>query len=266
MELILEIVILIFVAVFGLCFGSFLNVVIYRLPNKMNLSKPASHCPNCNYQLKWYDNIPVFSYLFLKCKCRKCHNPISPRYMTVELLTASLWIICYVRYGLSWLTLIGIIAIMLWICMMFIDLEHYIIPDSLNIILAVMALIALFFVNIENARFTINWADKLIGLCVGIIILLIVLFFEKVFKKEIMGGGDIKLIMGTGLLLGWQLLLFGIIIGSFIALLVEIPLMFNKEKRQNHVLPFGPYLATGFIISLLYGLSLIEGYLSLFGL
>lgn len=266
LDIILQAVKIFFVSIIGLCFGSFFNVVIYRLPRKINLSKPSSSCPSCHYQLKWYDNIPVFSYLFLKGKCRNCHQPISPRYMTVELLSASLFIITYVRYGVSLLTLIGLMSISVWICIIFIDLEHYIIPNELNIILGIIGIISLIFVPIKANGFLVDWSDKLIGFGVGISLLIIILLLEKVFKKEIMGGGDIKLIMATGLILGWQLVLFGIFLGSLIGVIVEIPLSFNKKKRQNHVLPFGPYLVTGFIIGFLYGLPLIEGYLSLFGI
>ena len=134
-------IIIAFIVVFGLCFGSFLNVVIYRLPNNMNIAFPSSHCPNCNYKLKWYDNIPVLSYIILKGKCRNCKEKISPRYMIVEILTAILILVCYLKFDLSLMFILSSIAVMVYICITFIDSKHYIIPDSLNIILGIISVV-----------------------------------------------------------------------------------------------------------------------------
>ena len=261
---ILTVLIYFFVCLFGLCFGSFLNVVIYRLPNNMNLSKPASHCPNCNYKLKWYDNIPVLSYIILGGKCRSCKEKISPRYMLVELLTMVLTVVCYIKYSDNLLLFfLTSILFMVFICIFFIDLKHYIIPDSLNLCILILGVISL-FTKFEYGRFSIGWEDKLIGFAFGIGIILLVFIIEKLLKKEIIGGGDLKLITAIGLFLGWGLTLLGILFGSIIACIVEIPLSYNKKLREAHVLPFGPYLVSGFAISLLFGLNVLEWYFSLF--
>ena len=264
MENLLNIIYIVLVIILGLCFGSFLNVVIYRVPNHMNICYPPSHCPNCDYKLKWYDNIPVLSYIMLGGKCRNCKQPISPRYIIVEILTSVMFLLCYLRFHFSGYFFLSVIAIMCYICIAFIDFEHYIIPDSLNLILLLVGLASLFFNMSAREYITVNIYDKLIGLGVGVGIFLIVILIEKLIKKEIMGGGDLKLILVSGLFLGYQLLLLGIFLSALIACLVEIPLSFNKKLRQNHVLPFGPYLVLGFTISLFVGLDILNLYLSLF--
>lgn len=262
LEDVLSIMIIVFIAIIGLCFGSFLNVVIYRLPNNMNIAYPPSHCTSCNNKLKWYDNIPVLSYIVLGGKCRYCKEKISIRYMLVEILTAVLVLVCYFKFKLSIMFALASIAIMIYICIAFIDAKHYIIPDSLNIILGIIGIVSLFFVN-EQGNISINWIDRLIGLGVGFLLLIIFVLLEKVLKKEVIGGGDLKLIISTGLFLGWQLMLLGIFIGSIVACLVELPLSKNEKIRENHRLPFGPYLVVGFIVSLLFGLNILNWYLSI---
>ena len=260
-ESVYEVLIFIFICLFSLCFGSFLNVVIYRLPNKMNLSKPSSHCPNCGYKLRWYDNIPILSYIFLLGKCRNCKEKISPRYMLVEGGTMILTILCYIKFGLSLNFFISSILLMVFICIFFIDLKHYIIPDSLNLIILILGIISL-FTSFEYGMFNINYVSKLIGLGVGVLLFILDLIIERLLNKEIMGGGDLKLFTAVGLFLGWELLLIGIFFGSLVACLVEIPLSLNKKLRKEHKLPFGPYLTIGFTISLFFGLELLNWYFS----
>ena len=255
---------IIFVVLFGLCFGSFLNVVIYRLPNHMNLAYPPSHCPNCDYKLKWYDNIPVLSYIMLGGKCRNCRQPISPRYIIVEVFTSIMFVCCFLKFKFSPYFFLSVITIMCFICISFIDFEHYIIPDSLNLIIFIVGIVSLFFDLPGKEYISVTLADKLIGFGVALLIFLLILLIERIIKKEIMGGGDLKLICGVSLLLGYKLLLLGIFISSLIACIVEIPLAFNKKLRKDHVLPFGPYLAIGFTITLFFGLDILNFYLSLF--
>ena len=145
LETILNITIYLLVSLFGLAIGSFLNVVIYRLPNNMSLVKPSSHCPKCGYKLKWYDNIPVLSYLLLKGKCRSCKDKISPRYMAVELMGLFISLGVFLVYGLSLNYVIVTLLFMTFVCIVFIDLKHYIIPDSLNVFIVIFYI---FFVNL----------------------------------------------------------------------------------------------------------------------
>ena len=252
-----------FVGLFGLCISSFLNVVIYRLPNNMNICKPASHCPKCKYELKWYDNIPIISYLILGGKCRSCKERIIIRYVLVEVVGMSLVLLCFVKFGLSLNFFIASILSMVFICIFFIDLKHYIIPDSLNLTILILGIVSL-FTSFNHGRFNIGWADKLTGFGIGIGLILLVFIIEKLLKKEIIGGGDLKLITAIGLVLGWELTILGILLCSIYAGLVEIPLSLNKKLRQDHRLPFGPYLVLGFLSSMMFGLELLEWYLSMF--
>lgn len=229
----------------------------------MNICKPASHCPNCKYQLRWYDNIPIISYIMLGGRCRGCKEKISIRYPLVELLGVLLTFICYFKFGFTINFFISSILFMVFICIFFIDLKHYIIPDSLNLVILILGIISL-FTSFNHGRFNIGWADKLTGFGIGIGLILLVFIIEKLLKKEIIGGGDLKLITAVGLFLGWELTVLGILLGSVYACLVEVPLSFNKKLRQDHKLPFGPYLVLGFASSLLFGLELLEWYLSMF--
>lgn len=263
LETILNITIYLLVSLFGLAIGSFLNVVIYRLPNNMSLVKPSSHCPKCGYKLKWYDNIPVLSYLLLKGKCRSCKDKISPRYMAVELMGLFISLGVFLVYGLSLNYVIVTLLFMTFVCIVFIDLKHYIIPDSLNVFIVILGIASL-FTKFSYGRFTITYVDKLLGFTLGLAIILLVFIIERLLKKEIIGGGDLKLITAVGLVIGWELTLLGILFASIIACLVELPLSLNKKLRKDHVLPFGPYLALGFACSLLWGLNLLEWYFGMF--
>ena len=153
---------------------------------------------------------------------------------------------------------------MCFVSIAFIDFEHYIIPDSLNIILLITSIVSLFFKLPAYEFISVSIYDRFIGLGVGLLIFVIIFVVEKIVKKEIMGGGDIKLILAVSMMLGYQLLLLGIFISALLACIVEIPLSFNKKYRENHVLPFGPYLVMGFMISLFVGLNLINLYLFYF--
>ena len=248
--------------ILGLCVGSFLNVVIYRLPREMGLSKPGSHCAKCGYSLKWYDNIPVLSYLLLGGKCRKCKKPISPRYAAVELACAALWLLCaflFVEKSIP-LACIYMLVCAVFICIFFIDLEHMIIPDRFQIILLVLGLVSIFF------DYQYEWLSHVIGGLAGFLVFYILSFaFEKLCGREGLGGGDVKLAGVVGLLLGWERLLLGLLIATIPAAIIMLILSRGKtgEDRQ---FPFAPFLVIGFGTSMLFGAQIIEWYLSLFGL
>lgn len=258
------------VFIVSLCIGSFLNVVIYRLPNKMSLSKPASHCPTCNNPIKWYDNIPILSYLFLGGKCRHCKEKISIRYLIVEATTAVIATLIYIRFGLTPLSFLSIIVFYCFVAIFFIDAKHYEIPDSLVIIIALVGIVSIFIAPLDYAKgdFSITYVDKLISLAVSLALLVLVMLFEKILKRELIGGGDIKLFAAVGLFIGWQLALLGVMLAAIIGVLVEIPFskLLKREKAEgsnSSVLPFGPYLVIGFMISLLFGLNILSFYMSM---
>lgn len=250
------------VGIVGLCVGSFLNVVIYRVPEGMSLAKPNSHCPKCKYELKWYDNIPVLSYLLLGGKCRSCKTHISFRYTAVEIANTLLWLGCAFLYWKQSIPLacIYMAAMSVFICVFFIDLEHKLIFDRFQIILLVLGVASIFFDK------NYNWLSHILGgVCGFAVLFLVAFFFEKVAKKEGLGGGDIKLTGVAGLLLGWERLLLGMLIATISCSVTLLVLSRGKEGEERQF-PFAPFLVAGFGIALLFGAQILDRYLSLFGI
>jgi leader peptidase (prepilin peptidase)/N-methyltransferase len=248
--------------ILGLCVGSFLNVVIYRLPKKMSLAKPASHCPSCKYELRWYDNIPLLSYLMLGGKCRRCKTHISFRYTAVELANALLWLLCAFLFWSKSIPLacIYMIVFSVFICVFFIDLEHKIIFDRFQIILLVLGVANIFFDK------DFGWLSHVIGGVAGSTVFFLVAWgFEKLCKKEGLGGGDVKLAGVAGLLLGWERLLLGLLIATIPAAVILLILSKGREGESRQF-PFAPFLVVGFGVSMLFGTQIIGWYLSLIGL
>lgn len=249
-------------AMLGLCVGSFLNVVIYRLPCKMSLSTPASHCTACNYELRWYDNIPVLSYLMLGGKCRKCKTHISFRYAAVEIANAVLWLLCVFMFWEKSIPLACIyMAVMsIFLCVFFIDLEHQIIFDRFQIMLLLLGIASIFFDN------DYGWSSHVIGGISGFSVFYLISFgFEKLCGKEGLGGGDVKLAGVVGLLLGWERLLLGLMIATIPAAVIMLILSKGKEGESRQF-PFAPFLVVGFGASMLFGKQIISWYISLLGL
>lgn len=262
------VVALILAGVLGLCVGSFLNVVIYRLPNGMNLAKPASHCPKCKNEIKWYDNIPVLSYIILRGKCRHCKTHITFRYTLVELLNACLWVASVALFWPDGLyaggnvayAILSCIVCSVLICMFFIDLEHMIIPDSLQLVLLGCA-IGMIFCDWDYDN---TWLVKLFGLfcCAGFFF--IVHYASLIiFKKEALGGGDVKLFSILGLLLGFTNAILTIIIACITASIVLLSVKNAKNHKKNKEYPFAPFIVIGAIISLFFGYYIVQGYLEL---
>ena len=246
----------------GLCVGSFLNVVIYRLPNGMNLAKPDSHCTTCDYVLRWYDNIPVLSYIMLGGKCRSCGQRISPRYMIVEIVNGLLWLL---SAHLFWsespvYAVMSALVLSTLICIFFIDLEHLLIFNRFVIIIGVAGIVAIFFDG-----FTV-WYDHLIGAAAfGGGFALIYYGALLILKREGLGFGDVKLALAAGLLLGWQKMLFAMLIASVGASIVLLIVRRVRGDEEGHEYPFGPFLAVGIATALLVGGPVISWYLSLLG-
>ena len=252
----------ILVGLVGLCVGSFLNVVIYRLPEGMSLVRPKSHCIKWNYELKWYDNIPVLSYIILGGKCRNCKAHISFRYTAVELANMLLWLLCAL---LLWkqniaLSIIYMAVISVFICVFFIDLEHKIIFDRFQIILLCLGIACIFLDK------SVSWYSHLIGGAAGFAVFYLLAFlFEKIVKKEGLGGGDVKLSGVAGLILGWEKLLLSLLIASLLAVIVITIFSKNKDEKSKEF-PFAPFLTVGFTVAMLFGSKIITWYLSLFGI
>ncbi|MBO4323243.1 MAG: prepilin peptidase [Clostridia bacterium] len=243
-------------AVVGFCIGSFLNVVVYRLPEGMSLAKPASHCPKCGKPIKWYDNIPILSFIFLGGKCRNCKAKISARYPVVEGVCGALFLISALLFFETSPTYAVIVALSLatLISVFIIDLEHTYIPDRLTIILAVLGVIAVFF----DPKYA--WADHLIGLAAGAFFLALYYGSLALLKKEGLGFGDVKLAFALGLLLGWQKAILVILLSSLAACAVIIPIK-NSGKKE---FPFAPFLAAATAVALLAGNFILDFYVSAF--
>lgn len=249
---------LIFALSAGLCIGSFLNVLIYRLPLGRSIVKPGSACPNCGARIRWYDNIPVLSYLLLRGKCRHCQSRISLRYPLVELVTGLLSLAIFFRYGVSWACLFYFIFISGLIAIIFIDFDHQIIPD----VITYPGIVAGFISSLILPNIT--YSDSLIGIILGGgILYLIALGYLMLAKREGMGGGDIKLLAMIGAFLGWQALPFTILSSAFLGSVVGIIAMLKTGKDTKMAIPFGPFLSIGAILYLFWGARITLWYLGL---
>ena len=234
--------------ILGSLWGSFSNVCIYRLPNNGNVAKGRSFCPNCKNKIRWFDNIPFFSYLFLKGKCRQCSKPISFQYFIVELLTAISFVLIFHIYGVSITTLLLLILSIFFIIIFFIDLKHFIIPNVLTFPLMIIGFLKSFDPNLNQTIFP-NYINSLIGGLFGYsIIWLIIFFYKKVRKKEGMGLGDAKLMAVIGFWFGWASIPFTIFISSAVALILVVPSLINRSRKMSSEIPFGPYIIIGCIL------------------
>lgn len=245
-------------AAFGLAAGSFLNVVIYRLPVKGKFfEKSRSYCPKCGAELKWYHNIPVFSYVFLRGRCAFCKEKISPRYPLVELLNAGLWVANYFVFGLSWNLLIWDVAVSALVAMAFVDIDTKEILYTFMIVIALCGA-ASFFVPQEVP---VVWWERLLGMAVVSVPMLILALITGG-----MGGGDVKLYVAIGLLLGWKLTLVSVIIAIVLGGIGAVLLIAMKKAKKGSEMPFGPYIALGVILAGYFGNDLLAWYLSAMGL
>jgi leader peptidase (prepilin peptidase)/N-methyltransferase len=247
-------VILIFVL--GLVVGSFSNVCIYRIPRNESVIYPASHCPKCRSKIKPVDNIPLLSYILLKGRCRNCGSKISIQYPVVEFLTGLIYLIIYLIYGLSIQSLVYIILSSALIIIAFIDLQEQIIPDIISLPGIVVGLILSFLVPY------ISFINSALGALIGGGIILIIAWVGSIiFKKEAMGGGDVKLTAMIGAFLGWRYTMISLFLGFFLGALIGIILIMTKIKKREDAIPFGPFIAMGSIITFLCGEKILLWYL-----
>ena len=250
---------------FGLIFGSFANVAIHRIPKGMSLFRPGSHCPHCKQKIKWHDNLPLISYLILRGRCRHCQKKISFRYVFLEGLTGILWLASYLAFGLTPLAIISCFVLLAFIILAMIDIDTFEIPDGINIFLALLGVISMFVAPIKGISHCC-YKSRLFSLLSSLLLLLLFYVSGRLSKKELIGGGDLKLLIAAGLFLGWELQLLGLVFASLIGVLVEIPYRLLSKKSLKARLPFGPYLAMGFSLALFFGLRFLEWYLAFFQL
>jgi len=244
----------------GLALGSFSNVCIYRIPQRRSILIPSSFCPKCGAKIRPYDNIPLLSYIILKGRCRNCKAKISVQYPLVEFITSALLTLAYLRFGLTWDFAAGGILIILMILTFFIDLKHRIIPDVLTFPGIVLGFLLSFVVKSPSVL------NSILGILVGGgMFYLAAILGELLFKKESMGGGDIKLAMMLGAFLGWQKILLVLLLSALLGSLIGgTTLFFSKDVKETRTIPFGPFLALGAIIAMFAGDALISAYLKTF--
>ena len=248
----------IFIILMGGLWGSFANVCIYRIPLDRGVALGRSYCTKCNKQIAWYDNIPIFSYLLIQGKCRKCKKKISFQYPLVELLNILAFITIYFFYGVTITTVLLITLALTFLIIFFIDLEHFIIPNSLTFPMMILGLAKSFDPNL-NSLFP-NYINSIIGGFFGYGIIWMIIFFYKVFRnKEGMGLGDAKLLAVIGFWFGWISVPFILFSSSVVALLSVMPSLLNKSKRLSSEIPFGPFIIIGCILYIIF----IEQYKNL---
>jgi len=246
--------------IFGAMVGSFLNVCILRLPQKESIVTPGSHCPHCKKPIRFYDNIPLISYVLLRGRCRFCKKPISIQYPFVEGITAIGSFLLFLKYGPSLSYLIYFFFIDGLIVITVIDLYHQIIPDVVSLpgigVGLLSALIIPHF-TLLNSLMGILWG--------GGSLFFVATLYQWLFKREGMGGGDIKLLAMIGAFLGWKAVILTILLSSLVGSVVGIVLMILKGKNFKYAIPFGPFLSFGAVIALFYQNEIIFWYLHLKG-
>ena len=238
----------IIIALLGAAIGSFLNVCIRRIPAGESLVFPASHCPKCNHSIRFYDNIPIISFLLLRGRCRNCRESISLQYPLVELLTAIMALLLFWKFGLTLKFLFSFLFACVLIIITFIDLEHQIIPDVLTLLgIPVFFLAAVFAMGVSPL-------EAVLGVLIGGGILYAIAFgYELITKREGMGGGDIKLLAMLGAFFGWKSLFFILLVSSFLGAIVGISVILIKGKDMRYAVPFGPFLSLAALACIFWG-------------
>ena len=245
----IQILVYFLVTIYGILIGSFLNVCIYRIPKKENIAIVRSHCMTCNHQLKWYDNIPLLSWLMLGGKCRYCKAPISPQYPIIEASNGLLWLFVAIAKGISVDSLLYALLFSALLTLSVIDFRTYEIPAGINIFILALGLI------MTVLHYT-DWLNHVIGfLAVSIPLYILIV----VTDGRAMGGGDMKLMAAAGLLIGWKLIILAFALGCIVGAPIHVLRM--RLSGEDRVLAMGPYLSVGIAIAVLWGDRLIEMYL-----
>ncbi len=245
---------LVFTFLFGLVFGSFLNVCIYRLPREESIVFPPSHCTSCQNRLYPKDLIPLLSFFLLKGKCRYCGEIIHWRYPAVELLNGLGWVWVIASFGITTQGLAGVFLFSFALVVALIDLEHYLIPNSLVILLFLCGLIFHFILQ------DLSLTKRLLGMTVGFGLP----FLLALFSRGGMGGGDIKLCTAMGFWLGFPAVFQALFIGALMGSVIGISLIIMKIKKRKDPIPFGPFLVLGFLIIFFFQEPLLSWYWTLF--
>ena len=243
--------------IFGLIIGSFLNVCIYRIPRGESLVFPGSRCAACKKHIEWYDNMPLLSYVLLRGKCRACKAKISPRYFFVELISALCFLILFINFNLNYMFWVYSLLVFSLIVVTFIDLEFQIIPDRISIVGIFLGIIlSIIFPGLQSA-FTWQRAflNSILGaLAGGGIIYLTGVLGQLAFKKESMGGGDVKLMAMLGAFLGWKTAVLIFFLAPFFGAPVGIYMKFVKKED---IIPYGPYISLAGFVAMVWGYKIL---------
>ena len=238
---------------FGASLGSFANVCIYRLPRDKQIISGRSFCPKCKKKIKWYDNLPLISYIFLNAKCRNCDKSISVRYLIVELITGISFLLIFLSFKNLYTIVFLSTLILILIMIFFIDLENFIIPDSLNFLIMGLALFKNFIPSF-NTSLIHDINQSLIGGIIGYFSIWLIIFLYKTLKKiDGMGLGDAKLMAGIGLLFGWQSIPLVLFFSSILGLFFDAPSLLKKQKTMKSEIPFGPFIIIAMLIYFVFG-------------
>jgi leader peptidase (prepilin peptidase)/N-methyltransferase len=242
----------------GLCIGSFLNVVIHRLPRGASVVTPPSRCPNCDYLLRWYDNVPVLSWVFLRGRCRKCGTPISIRYPIVEILTMLVFLLHLWVFGWSVLMAVRVVFATALVALFAIDLEHHLLPDRITLPGIVVGLIVSLVVPP-------GIVDSILGtLLGGGVLWAIGEAYYRYAGQQGMGGGDVKMLAMVGAFLGWKLVLVTLVLSSVAGSLIGVLVIALKRGDMKHALPYGTFLALGALAASLVGDRILAWYLGMY--
>lgn len=242
----------ILIFVFGSIVGSFLNVCIYRMPRNRSIVFPASFCPTCNKPIRWYDNIPLLSFLILKASCRFCKAKISWQYPVVELLTALTFLFFFNHFGLTWRLPVYLIFACGLIVATFVDIEHRIIPDEISVGgIAAGLLLCLLFPSLQGTsnHWWSLWYSFIGAMVGGGVIFIMGVIGDWIFKKESIGGGDVKLLAAIGAFVGWQKVLLAFFVAPLFGAIVGIII---KIKTKESIIPYGPFLSLAGLVSLFW--------------
>jgi leader peptidase (prepilin peptidase) / N-methyltransferase len=247
-------------AVLGLAVGSFLNVCIHRLPQRLSVVSPGSRCPACNYELRWYDNIPVVSYVLLGARCRRCKAPISARYPIIELVTMGVFLAHYVVIGPDILLVPRLLFAGTLIVLFAIDLEHQLLPNAITLPGIVVGLIF-------SLLLPPGIGSAAIGVLVGGGILWAIgEAYYRITGQEGMGGGDVKMLAMVGAFLGWKLVLVTLVFSSVAGSLIGMLVLAIKRAGLKSALPYGTFLALGALIASLFGDQIVAWYVGLYAI
>jgi leader peptidase (prepilin peptidase)/N-methyltransferase len=249
---------LIALAWLGLAVGSFLNVCIHRVPRRASIVRPRSRCPHCDYELRWYDNIPIVSYAMLGGRCRRCRERIGLRYPAVELITLGVFVLHYLVFGLSALLAVRLLFACALIALFAIDLEHKLLPDAITLPGVAAGLIFSLVLppGVVNA---------LIGALVGGGVLwLIGEAYYRFSGQEGMGGGDVKMLAMVGAFLGWKLVIVTLFLSSILGSLIGMAVIATRRGGMKYALPYGTFIALGALVASLYGDQIVDWYVGLY--